>query len=218
MAPPALQRMIEDPPKLHVHPRGMLISGWRPDDVTIAQLDRRLKPGMATLETGAGFSTILFAIYGCRHTAIAPDGELFQRIRRYCRENDISLENVELVEAGSTDIVPHLAPDSVDLAMIDGCHGFPTVMVDFLYMTRALRKGGTLIVDDLNIFPCQMVGRFIQSDPAWRVEVFTNQVAFGVKLDETGSVFREWHMQPFVRRRSTATSLRAKIATALGFY
>lgn len=214
----ALQKLCEDPPKLHLHPKGVLIPTWRPDDTTITELKQRLKPGAKTIETGAGFTTIMFAIFGCEHTCIAPDGELFGRIQAYCRENGISTAKVNFIEAMSVDIVPHLPAAECDLAFIDGCHGFPTVYVDFLYLTRALKVGGTLVVDDLDIFTCQTVGRFMQSDVAWRTEVFTNRVAFGVKLDETGSVFREWHIQPFVRGRSTASSLKARIGTLLGFY
>jgi hypothetical protein len=218
MASNALQRLLADPPKLHLHPSGVLIADWRLDNTTVSELERRLQPGMRTLETGAGFSTIFFALSGCKHTCIAPDHDLFTRIQTYCQENGISTADVEFIDAMSIDVVPQLPVEAYDLALIDGCHGFPTAFVDFLYVTRALRKGGTLIMDDMNLYTCQNVGRFMQSDPAWRIEVFTEQVAFGVKLDETGSVFREWHMQPFVKARSTATSLKARIATRLGFY
>jgi hypothetical protein len=218
MLPPALQSLVADPPKLHVGLTGELISHWRPDRKTIIELDRRLKPGMKTLETGAGFTTIMFAIYGCRHTAIAPDRGLFDRIQTYCRENDISTADIEFIEDMSVDVLPKLSADLFDLALIDGCHGFPTVYVDFLYMARALKLGGTLVVDDMNIFTCQMVGRFMQADPSWRVDVATNRVVFGVKVEETGGVLREWHMQKFVRDRSTASSLKARLATYLGFY
>jgi hypothetical protein len=214
----ALDKLTADPPKLHWHPKQVLVSTWRPDDTTITELRRRLKPGMKTIETGAGFTTIMFAIYGCQHTCIAPDKELFGRIQAYCRENEISTATVTFVEAMSTDVVPQLQAGEYDLALMDGCHGFPTVYVDFLYLARALKLGGTLVVDDLDIYTCQTVARFMQSDVAWRTEVFTGRVAFGVKLDETGSVFREWHIQPFVKRRSTATSRKARLGTLLGFY
>jgi len=218
MLPTALQKLAVDPPKLHVGLTGELISHWRPDDRTITELDRRLRPGMKTLETGAGFTTIMFAIYRCCHTAIAPDKGLFERIQRYCRENDISTADLEFIDDMSIEVVPQLAPNLYDLALIDGCHGFPTVYVDFLYMARALKLGGTLVVDDMNIFTCQTVGRFMQADPSWRVDIATKRVVFGVKVEETGGVLREWHMQKFVRDRSTASSIKARLATYLGFY
>jgi Methyltransferase domain len=213
-----LQKLCADPPKLHRHPTGMLISTWRPDETTIVELQRRLRPGMKTIETGAGFTTIMFAIYGCEHTCIAPDRELLDRIRAYCDEHGISTKALTFVDAMSVDVVPQLSAAAYDLALIDGCHGFPTVYVDFLYLSRALKTGGTMVVDDLDIFTCQTVARFMQSDVAWRTEVCTGRVAFGVKLDETGSVFREWHIQPFVRGRSTATSWKARLGSILGFY
>jgi hypothetical protein len=73
-----------DPPKLH-EVDGQLHSDWRIDDKTCLELKARPKPGMKTLETGAGLSTIIFAGSGCQHTCIIPDEKLAYRIRDYCR-------------------------------------------------------------------------------------------------------------------------------------
>jgi hypothetical protein len=81
-----------------------------------------------------------------------------------------------------------------------------------------LRQGGTLVIDDLHIYTCQTIARFLQVDAAWRVEVLTKRVAFAVKLDDTGGVDGEWHLQPFVRQRSRATSYVARLVTSLGLY
>jgi hypothetical protein len=216
MPTPALQALLANPPKLHLHPDGRLINDWRIDTTTALELDRRLKPGLNTLETGAGFSTILFAVHGCEHTCIAPDRDLLNRIRMYCTDHSISTENIRFIDASSIIVVPQLPEAAYDLALIDGCHGFPTAFVDFLYITRALRVGGTLIIDDLHIYTCRTIALYMRSDPAWRIEVFTKRVAFGVKLDDTGGVYNEWMSQPFVQKRSTATSLMSKILSRLG--
>lgn len=73
MAPPFdLSSILANPPAFHEN-EGRLISIWRIDDATCRELHRRLKPEMATLETGAGLSTIIFAASGCKHTCIVPD-------------------------------------------------------------------------------------------------------------------------------------------------
>lgn len=211
-----LQTLLADPPRLHLHPDGQLINWWRIDATTAIELDKRLKPGLKTLETGAGLSTILFAARGCEHTCIAPDRDLFNRICAYCTDHNISTANIKFMGATSTEVLPQLPAAAYDLTLIDGCHGFPTAFVDFLYATRALRSGGTLVIDDLHIYTCRTIAFYMRSDPAWRVEVFTRRVAFGVKLDDTGGVYGEWNTQPFVLKRSTATSRTAKVLARLG--
>jgi len=62
-----LSALLADPPKLHLY-RGELISYWHVHDDVAHALNSRLKADMATLETGAGFSTIIFAAKGCNHT------------------------------------------------------------------------------------------------------------------------------------------------------
>jgi hypothetical protein len=216
MPVPILQTLLANPPPLHLHPDRGLINWWRIDATTAIELDQRLKPGLKTLETGAGLSTILFAAHGSEHTCIAPDRDLFNRIRAYCTDHNISTENIKFIDATSTEVLPQLPEAAYDLTLIDGCHGFPTAFVDFLYATRALRPAGTLIIDDLHIYTCRTIALYMRSDPAWRIEVFTERVAFGVKLDDTGGVYREWNMQPFVLMRSTATSRMSKILAHLG--
>jgi hypothetical protein len=66
-----LKTLLAQPPKLHEED-GQLVSIWRIDDTTCVELNTRLKPGMNTLETGSGLSTIIFAANRCRHTCIVP--------------------------------------------------------------------------------------------------------------------------------------------------
>jgi hypothetical protein len=92
-----------------------------------------------------------------------------------------------------------------DLVLIDGCHGFPSIFVDFYYAAKLLKIGGTLIIDDMHIYTCQLAGRFIQSDPGWNVELKTKRVAVAVKTADT--IDMEWINQPFVVRRSRRNTL-----------
>ena len=48
-----------------------------------------MQPGWATLETGAGASTLVFAARGALHEAVTPDPEEEARIRRGCAERGI---------------------------------------------------------------------------------------------------------------------------------
>jgi ubiquinone/menaquinone biosynthesis C-methylase UbiE len=180
-----------------------LISEWRIDDQTVEELDKRLRVGMRTVETGAGLSTIVFAANGCRHTCIVPDQALVDRIVTYCQREGVDHSSIEFVIAKSRDVVYQLTPGAYDIALLDGLHGFPTAYVDFCYLSVALRRYGVLLVDDMHIHTCRSIAEFMESDACWRVEILTSRFVLGVKMDDTGGIDGDWG-QPFVFDRSAA--------------
>ena len=194
-----LKTILAEPPKLH-ESNGQLIADYRIDKTTSHELNGRLKPGMKTLETGAGLSTIIFAANGCQHTCIMPDDALVDRIQAYCRSASIDTSNVTFIIAKSCDVIHQMDRSGYDLVLIDGCHGFPSVFVDFCYGAKALKLGGTLVIDDMHIYTCHFVASFMQSDPGWNVELMNKRVAFGIKISDT--IDNEWMGQPFVLHRS----------------
>jgi SAM-dependent methyltransferase len=198
-----VQELLRTPPRLHLNDHGQLISEWRIDDQTVKELDKRLRAGMRTVETGAGLSTIIFAAKGCRHTCIVPDQALVERIITYCQGSGVDHRHIEFIIAKSRDVIHRLSPGTYDLALLDGLHGFPTAYVDFCYLTVALRQHGLLLVDDMHIHTCRSIAEFMESDPCWRVEILTSRFALGVKMDETGGIDGDWG-QPFVFDRSAA--------------
>lgn len=154
-----------------------------------------------------GLSTVIFAANGCRHTCIMPDQAIADRIIKYCRSANIDSAQVDFIIAKSCDVI-HQTPElQYDLILIDGCHGFPSVFVDFCYAAKALKLGGTLIVDDLHIYTCDLLARFMESDPGWDMELISTRVAIGVKTADT--VDREWTAQSFVTARSKPNSIIA---------
>jgi predicted O-methyltransferase YrrM len=200
-----LQALLASPPKLHRTYSGELISDWRIDDETSRALYRLIKPGMTTIETGAGLSTILFAAAGCRHTCIMPDQGLADRITAYCNENGISTKLITFLVEKSRDVVPSLRAESFDLALIDGCHGFPSIFVDFCYVASALKIGGTMVVDDMHIYTCLLASLYMREDDGWNVTLATDRVTIGTKVADT--IDREWVQQPFVLNRSVGNTL-----------
>jgi len=199
-----LKTILSDPPKFH-EDRGGLISDWRIDNTTCFELNSRLKAGLKTLETGAGLSTIIFAANGCQHTCVTPVKAQADRIQDYCRSANIDTSTITFIIAKSSDIIHQLPRSEFDLVLIDGCHGFPSIFVDFYYAAKLLKIGGTLIIDDMHIYTCQLAARFIQSDPGWNVELKTRRVALGIKISDT--IDNEWTSQRFVVRRSSRNTL-----------
>jgi hypothetical protein len=98
----------------------------------LRQLELLVEPGMKTLETGAGWSTVIFAGKGAEHTCIMPSEEQKKRIILYCRENGISIDRVTFVVEKSEDALPKMKEKDFMLYLIDGRHAFPYPMIDFL--------------------------------------------------------------------------------------
>jgi predicted O-methyltransferase YrrM len=123
---------------------------WSIGEDVLRWLCTALEPGARTLETGCGYSTVVFAAAGCRHTAISPDRIEHDAVRDWCRRHDVTAD-LELVAACSQDVLPRLVPEPLDLILIDGDHAFPAPFIDWYYTAEGLRPGGTLLVDDTQI-------------------------------------------------------------------
>jgi hypothetical protein len=201
--------LIANPPKLHVKD-GKLVSGWKLANEELLFLDRRLTEGMKTIETGAGVSTVVFAMKGTDHTCIVPDEEQVNRIRLYCSENRISPANINFIIDRSERALPRLDNRDFDLALIDGRHGFPTPFIDWFYMADLLKIGGILIIDDLHIWTCELLTQFLISEREWHL--FDETLSAAIFVKQSNNIHhKEWAHQAFVLSRSRQESLLAKV-------
>ncbi len=208
--------LTREPPQIHdQHGDQRYSAAYRIEDAVLAFLDAALIPAMQTIETGAGTSTVAFAIKQTQHTCIVPSSDQIARIRAYCAQHAIATAQIRFIPAPSQQVLPHLPPATFQLALIDGNHGFPSMFVDFYYVARALALDGLLIVDDLYIWTCAGLAEFLETSPAWHVELKTSRTLI-VRKRAHGSEDGEWVDQPFVTRQSRATSRPASINYALG--
>jgi hypothetical protein len=194
--------LLSEPPKLH-GPDGATTDAWRLDDAGLLFLESQIRTHMRTIETGAGVSTIVFALKRTRHTCIVPDRKVVRRIRRYCESAGISLQTVHFVLDRSEYALPRLDASDYDFALIDGRHGFPAPFLDWFYIADRLRRGGVLLVDDTWIWTCHVLIRFLENLPGWkRYGNLPNSAAF-VK-ESHDAQHAEWVDQPFVYEQSPA--------------
>jgi hypothetical protein len=205
----ALQRILADKPKLHFWP---MFGGWNYGGFDDEQLTFILDTVMAhaaggehrTLETGAGLSTLVFlAASPARHTCIAPDGELKQRILEQVARFDLDPSRLQFVVARSDIALPVLTDVEpfADVALIDGCHGFTSVFVDFNYIHRVLKPGAALFVDDTQIYSVQQLIGLLSEQPGWESKGAVGKLAlFEKQSDER--FLPEHGGQPFVLRQS----------------
>ena len=136
----------------------------------LAFLERTVQPGMATLETGAGASTIVFAARGAEHEAVTPSQEEADRILAECGRRGISIERVRFRIGSSADVLHDWEARPLDLALVDGAHAFPYPTLDWWYLAPHLKVGGLMLLDDAYMPPVAAVVDHLRDSRAWRLE------------------------------------------------
>jgi predicted O-methyltransferase YrrM len=208
-----VERLIAEAPSFHTDAQGKTIHIGSDAEV-LRFIAAEVRPGSATLETGIGQSTVLFAMTGAKHTCVAYAGREIERVRAYCAERSIDAGGVDFRQGRSEHVLPGLEPDPLDLVFIDGSHAFPAPFLDWVYAGRRLREGGVVIVDDTQLWTGRVLRDFLVEQPGWdliqdipyRTSMFRRTGDFGELV--------EWVDQPFVQRRS-ATGLRRLAARGL---
>jgi hypothetical protein len=175
-----LKDLLDNPPKIHPFKGQLLV--WGLPQSALDFIDAHVTEDSKTLETGAGLSTILFALKGASHVCITPFQEEVDRIKEYCQRSGVPLEKVDFRVGLSTTVLPELGPIELDLALVDGCHGFPTPFIDWYFTANKLKIGGTLIVDDVQIWTGRVLKDFLVSEPEWKlIEPFSDKTAIFTK-------------------------------------
>ena len=170
-----LEALIKDNPKVHDWGKGPISGGLGGEILrTLASylLEELGEGQFKSLETGAGLSTLVFTAAGpAQHFAINPDASLRERILAEADARKIDMARTTYITEFSEDVLPDLAKaHTVDIALIDGGHGWPTLFVDFCYANKMLRQNGIMIVDDILLFPCTQLFMLLKHQPGWKLE------------------------------------------------
>ena len=193
-----VRQVLADKPAFH-------LSGaahWDALPGTLAAVRSLVRPGDVTLEVGAGVSTVIFAACGARHTAISPDPDEHKLIREYCHSIGVDDSQITFLTGFSDDVLPkHLSRErTLDVGMVDGGHSFPTPIIDWYYVARALKVGGRLLIDDVPIPATIPAFRHMSLDSRWRLdEIFDNRAATFTLLSEPWLADDDWVDQPYNR-------------------
>jgi hypothetical protein len=136
----------------------------------LAFIERTVQPGMATLETGAGASTIVFAAQGADHEAVTPSAEEAERITAECERRGIVTERLRFRIGSSADVLRTWDARPLDLVLVDGAHAFPYPALDWWFLAPHLKIGGLMLLDDAYMPPVAAVVDHLRGSPAWRLE------------------------------------------------
>jgi hypothetical protein len=159
-------KLKADPPPLHADGAHCASLHWP----ALEWLERTVRPGWSTLETGAGLSTMVLAARGAEHQAVTPDAGEAERIRTECANRGISTEQVEFLIGPSHERLRGWAPRQLDLVLVDGAHGFPYPVLDWWFVAPHVKPGGLVVLDDAYMSAVATLLEYLRSRPAWRVE------------------------------------------------
>lgn len=189
--------LLELRPTFHTDAEGRPIS-LQLSRAMLEFIEAHARADGCTLETGAGYSTVAFAITGVTHTAIQPDARQVRAIREFCEDHGINLDRVSFEVGPSDRILPSLRCPPLDLALIDGLHGFPAPLIDWAYIAPLLRVGGLLIVDDTDIWTGGVLRDFLVAEPDWQLETELVPRAAVFRKTGAGAGMKDWPSQPYV--------------------
>jgi len=209
----SIERLLADKPQLHTWSSGAAAS-WAVSPDVLTFLHSRLKPGMVTLETGSGHTTVVFAIARTRHTCITPAENEAQAIRAYCAKIGIEPQ-VRFIHASSDAALadPATVQEPLDLVFIDGAHRFPLPCIDFHYTERHLKVGGLLGVDDCTMPSVKVLCDFLEGEDEWKQVERIGNTAFYERVRET-RIVSDWQGQKM--NRSAPSGARSRLRRLLG--
>ena len=195
--------LMQERPKLHGAHDGTTLTepavwDWSLHPEVLRWLIDHVHPGLRTLKTGCGYSSIVFALWACRHEAVSPFPEEHRSINEWCHAHDASVDTVTYRTGPSHRVLPALAATPLDLVLIDGDHAVPMPLIDFFYTSDRLVEGGWLLADDVQLRSVQQLCEFLDTEtPRW---------AFAEQIERT-RIYRKrvpgrvtgllWRQQPF---------------------
>ena len=177
-------------------------TSWAVGPRVLQWIADHLSSEMVTIETGAGYTTVLFAALAKHHYCCTPSQREAGKIRAYLDGIGVPSDKLTFLIGSTDETLPQLGIETlIDFAYIDGCHGYPFPALDWHYIDRHLRIGGIIGMDNAELRPVREHCEFLEENGTYqRVGVVTEGVfvRFYRKLiDEK----REWIYQSYSRAK-----------------
>lgn len=206
-----IEKLIADNPALHIISESVAndydflsfkpgLTSWAVRPEILRKLTQIVESSDITLETGGGHTTVAFAALGKQHICINPDVGGCELIKNYLEQLDISISPVQFIFESSDVALARLElGQEVDVAFIDGCHGFPFPAIDWHYIDRHLKIGGVLAIDDIDIPSVEVLCHFLERNGTYVLEDTILETGFYRKISNDKD--REWPFQKFNERK-----------------
>lgn len=200
----AARSLLADLPKLHYWDGAAQVGGLNEmlGERIIAEHARYDSPRV--VETGAGATTLLVCCLSpAALTSIAPNAELHDRILAEAAARAIGVDALRFLCEHSEVALPRLAADGerFDIGLIDGSHNWPSVFVDFCYINMMLPTGGTLLVDDIQLYSVSQLYFLLRQQKEFEYVALDGKLATFRKLVDR-PFLPEWNDQPYITQNT----------------
>jgi hypothetical protein len=131
-----------------------------------------------SVETGSGKTTVLFSHISLDHKVFAVDAgnKSIDAVRSHPLFNS---KVVEFIEGPTQKTLPQYQFDhKIQVALIDGPHGYPFPDLEYYYLYPHIAEGGLLIVDDIHIATIRNLFNFLKEDAMFELLEVVQQTAF----------------------------------------
>jgi Methyltransferase domain len=145
---------------------------------TIARYATEIGPIRRSVETGAGKTTLLFSHLSANHTFFAIDlGDSIRAVRNSPLFNSAT---TTLVEGPTQRTLPaYTFTEKVQIALIDGPHGYPFPDLEYYYLYQQIAENGLLLMDDIKIPSIRRMFDIVRAEAMFQLlEVVDNNMAF----------------------------------------
>lgn len=176
-----MDRLVKENPSFHL--TGGTPTNWSVHRDTLRFIYRLLEPGFATLETGCGQTTVVFAIAGTKHTCVMPNEGEARRVGDYCNKLGLSNDVTFVIESSDVALpCNNRMPSNLDFVLIDGAHAFPAPIIDWHYTAGRLGIGRVLAVDDYKMPSVRILHDFLNAEEEWELLEIVQNTSFFRKL------------------------------------
>lgn len=156
-----------------------------------------------SLETGSGKTTLLFSHLSQDHKVFAVDSGN-KSISSVHAHQLFNSEVVEFIEGPSQRTLPQYQFNhKLQVALIDGPHGYPFPDLEYYYLYPLMEEGGLLIVDDIHIPTIRNLFNFLKEENMFELVEVVQQTAFFRRTSaELFNPFGDgWWLQPYNKTR-----------------
>ena len=155
-----------------------------------------------TVETGCGKSTLLLSHLSAQHTVFTVG--VSKNLNRLRESQLMKPDSVHFVEGPTQLTLPTYSFEAkIQLALLDGPHGFPFPTLEYFWIYPHLEPGALLIVDDIHIPTVNQLYAVLREDDMFELIEVVQTTAF---LRRTGSVIFPttgdgWELQTYNKSR-----------------
>jgi len=175
---------------------------------------------MTTLETGAGYTTVLFAAIAKHHYCLTYKPREADKIREYLATLGLTDDSITYVFGPTDETLPGLdvGGQTIDFAYIDGCHGYPYPAMDWHHVDKRLKVGGLLGMDNAELRPVREHCDFLEENGSYEKIGQVYGRYFVRFYEKKADQWREWVCQPYSRAKKDpcdwklSTRIRRKVS------